>query len=111
MTRYDLDPDGVGKGLSLLRAAGETFGSAWRQRRDALTTGLSGVGNDVVSQAFRSRYLPLAERLMARADAISPSYRNVCDDAQCCVDDYLAANARGTDAMHRLTDAEAGRPR
>lgn len=106
MTRYDMDPDGVTHGITRLRAAGETFGSAWQSRREALAAGLSGVGDDVVSQAFRARYLAIAERLMARADAIPTSYHNICDDAQCCVDDYLAANAQGTSDVRRLTGVD-----
>lgn len=109
MTRYDMDPDGVTNGINRLRAAGETFGSAWQSRREALTAGLSGVGNDVISQAFRARYLPIAERMMARADAIPGSYRNTCDDAQCCVDDYLAANIQGTSTVRGLTGTDAER--
>ncbi|SFB46029.1 hypothetical protein SAMN05216266_112136 [Amycolatopsis marina] len=106
MTLYDMDPDGVTNGVNRLRAAGESFDSAWQSRRAALTAGLSGVGEDVISQAFRTRYLPVAERLMARADAIPGTYRNICDDAQCCVDDYLAANVQGTNTVRSLTGAD-----
>ncbi|PRX46999.1 hypothetical protein B0I33_10696 [Prauserella shujinwangii] len=110
MTRYDMDPDGVTHGISRLRAAGEAFDAAWRRRREALIAGLSGVGNDAISQAFRARYLPIAERLMARADAIPGSYRNTCDDAQCCVDDYLTANTHGTSTVRGLTGADPADP-
>lgn len=107
MTRYDMDPDAVTHGINLLRAAGEAFDSAWKSRREALTTGLSGIGGDVISQAFRSRYQPIAERLMARADAIPGTYRNTCDDAQCCVEDYLAAHTQGTTTVRGLTGVDA----
>lgn len=106
MTRYDMDPDGATHGIERLRAASDTFGSAWESRKQALDDNLSRIGNDVVSQAFLSRYRPIAERLTARADAIPGSYRNCCDDLRCCVDDYLAADANGTSNVHGLTDSD-----
>ncbi|UJW32046.1 hypothetical protein L3Q67_44000 [Saccharothrix sp. AJ9571] len=106
MTRYDMDPDGVSHGINRFRAVGETFGSAWQSRREALAAGASGLGDDVMTQAFLSRYLPIAERLMSRADGLSDSYRTTCDDMQCCVDDYLAANAEGTSTIRGLTGAD-----
>ncbi|AXB43219.1 hypothetical protein [Amycolatopsis albispora] len=106
MTRYDMDPDGVSHGINRFRAAGEAFESAWQARRAALAASASGLGGDVMTQAFLSRYLPIAERLMARADGLSGSYRGACDDMQCCVDDYLAANTEGTATVHRLTGGD-----
>lgn len=103
MTRYDMDPDGVIHGISRLRAAGDSFDSAWRTRREALLAGVSGLGNDAMTQAFLERYVPIAESLMARNDALAQSYHAVCDDLHGCVNDYLAADTDGTGALARLT--------
>ncbi|GGS30003.1 hypothetical protein [Actinokineospora fastidiosa] len=104
MTQYDMDPDGVTRGVNRLRAAGESFGSAWAGHRSALDASRSGVGGDPLSQAFLQGYLPLAERLAARADAIAPAYSALCDDAMSCVAEYQAAEASGTGTIRRVAD-------
>lgn len=108
MTKYEMDPDGVLQGINQFRDAGETFGKEWETRKNALNSGLSGIGSDPISQAFRSRYTPLADKLMSDADGISGYFRNLCDDAQFCVDDYNAANASGASTMNRVAGSGMG---
>ncbi|GAA0522759.1 hypothetical protein GCM10011581_33780 [Saccharopolyspora subtropica] len=103
MADYDMDPDAVTRSINRLRAAGEAFGSAWESRKKAIQAAQSGFGHDGLAQAFLEKYQPLAEKLMANADAIPTSYGRLCDDALGCVRDYLAAEHQGTSSVRRLT--------
>ncbi|MFF5987025.1 hypothetical protein [Prauserella flavalba] len=106
MADYDMDPDAVTRGINRLRAAGEDFGSAWENHKRAIQAGQAGIGGDSLAQAFLERYLPLAEQLTARADAIPGAYGGLCDDAMGCVHDYLAAESQGTTSVNRLTGTD-----
>ncbi|WP_020666162.1 hypothetical protein [Amycolatopsis nigrescens] len=106
MADYDMDPDAVTRGINQLRAAGETFGSAWERHKQALQAGQAGIGSDLLAQAFLEKYGPLAEQLTAKADGIPNSYGTLCDDAMGCVADYRSADAQGTGAVNRLTGAD-----
>lgn len=103
MADFDMDPDAVTRSISRLRAAGEAFGGSWERHKRAIEAGHAGIGSDVLAQAFRERYLPLSERLTAKADAIPAAYGRLCDDAMCCVEDYRAADARGTGTVDSIT--------
>ncbi|WP_020423210.1 hypothetical protein [Amycolatopsis sp. ATCC 39116] len=103
MTGYDMDPDAVTRSINRLRAAGEDFGSAWANHKQAIQAAQGRFGSDVLAQAFLEKYLPIAEKLTARADAIPGNYARLCDDAMGCVADYLAAENQGTGAVRRLT--------
>ncbi|SFB35782.1 hypothetical protein SAMN05216266_1099 [Amycolatopsis marina] len=103
MTGYDMNPDGVTRGVNQLRAAGETFGSAWARRKKAISANEPGIGSDLLAQAFLEKYRPLAEKLAANADSIPKAYGALCDDAMGCVAEYLAAETQGTGTVNRLT--------
>lgn len=106
MADFDIDPDAVTQSINRLRAASEDFGTAWEQRKQALQASQARFGKDHVAQVFAEKYLPLADKLTARADAMPPSFGQLCDDATCCVDDYRAADAGGTGTLNRLTNTE-----
>ncbi|QUH03937.1 hypothetical protein HUO13_26755 [Saccharopolyspora erythraea] len=106
MADYDMDPDAVTRSINQLRAAGETFGSAWESRKKAIQAAQAGFGSDVLAQAFLDKYQPLAEKLTRKADGISASYGRLCDDAMGCVADYRAAEAQGTGSVQRLTGTD-----
>lgn len=106
MADYDMDPDAVTRGINQLRAVGEDFGGAWETRKRAIQAGQAGIGGDTLAQAFLEKYLPLAEKLTAKADAIPAAYGSLCDDAMGCVADYRAADAQGTGAVNRLAGTD-----
>ncbi|MGC7095105.1 hypothetical protein ACPZ19_10610 [Amycolatopsis lurida] len=106
MAKYDMDPDTVTRGVNQLRAAGEDFGSAWENHKRAIEAAQSRFGSDVLAQAFLEKYLPVAEKLTAKADAIPTSYGRLCDDAMGCVSDYLVAENQGTGSVRGLTGSD-----
>jgi hypothetical protein len=106
MADYDMDPDAVTRSINQLRAAGETFGGAWENDKRAIQAGRSSVGGDLLGQTFLAKYLPVAEKLTARADAIPASYSRLCDDAMGCVADYLSAENEGAGTVRRLTGTD-----
>ncbi|GAB3586174.1 hypothetical protein GCM10027445_64610 [Amycolatopsis endophytica] len=106
MADYDMDPDAVTRSINQLRAAGETFGSAWENHKRSIQSGQSSVGSDLLAQTFLAKYLPVAEELTARADAIPTSYGRLCDDAMGCVADYRSAENEGAGTVRRLTGTD-----
>jgi hypothetical protein len=106
MADYDMDPDSVTRSINQLRAAGETFGSAWENHKRAIQSAQAGFGSDQLAQAFLAKYNPLAEKLTAKADGIPTSYGKLCDDAMGCVADYLSSENQGTGSVRRLTGTD-----
>ncbi|WP_020674006.1 hypothetical protein [Amycolatopsis nigrescens] len=106
MADYHMDPDAVALIVNRLRAAGDDFGGTWEKRKQALQASQAGVGRDPIAQAFLEKYVPLAEKLTARADGIPTTYGTLCDDALGCVADYRAADAQGTGSVNRLTGTD-----
>ncbi|WP_020673935.1 hypothetical protein [Amycolatopsis nigrescens] len=106
MPDFDMDPDAVTHGINQLRAAGDNFSSAWQRHKQSLQSHQSGFGSDEVTQAFLSRYQPVADNLFASAEELPTRYGRLYDDTMGCVHDYRAADTDGANTVTRSTGTD-----
>ncbi|WHT16534.1 hypothetical protein N8J89_25765 [Crossiella sp. CA-258035] len=99
MSFAHMRPAGVRTAMQALSQRATELDQGWQQDKSVIAGAESGIGGDVLGQAFRSVYTAPGQAARTAADRIGPA---MAEDAQIgvrCAEDYLNADSASAAAM------------
>ncbi|MGO1051426.1 hypothetical protein [Crossiella sp. CA198] len=85
-------PGGVSTGMRSLSARGSALEEGWRADKSAIAGAESGIGGDLLGQAFGSVYTAPGEAARLAADKVGPAMLADARVGMRCAEDYLGAD-------------------
>ncbi|GAA2826093.1 hypothetical protein GCM10010452_63070 [Crossiella cryophila] len=92
-------PGGVSTEMESLSRRGSALDEGWQSVKSAIAGAESGIGGDLLGQAFRSVYTAPGEAARVAADKVGPAMLADARVGMRCAEDYLGADTVSAASM------------
>ena len=92
-------PGGVSTEMESLSRRGSALDEGWQSDKSAIAGAESGIGGDLLGQAFRSVYTEPGDAARVAADKVGPAMLADARVGMRCAEDYLGADAVSAASM------------